>query len=438
MKDEEGKETVCPICGGTGWVIPNLPPGHPRYGIPVPCVCQRDKIKKRRYEELLKISNLGALSEKTFENFDASGVRLPPAQRESLQLAFDRARSFARNPEGWLVLLGDYGCGKTHLAAAIANERIKQGELALFVVVPDLLDYLRAAYAPDSTTTYDTRFEEVRSAPLLILDDLGTHNATPWAEEKLFQILNYRYNGRLPTVITSNQLLEDLPPRLRSRMLDPTVSDVIHIQAPDYRNQASAGLGISILHLLEDMTFERWDMRKSLPKAERENLAHAYSLALEYSENPKGWLTLSGTYGCGKTHLAAAIAHRRAAKGEKVLFVVVADLLDHLRAAFNPHSAVAYDRRFEQVRRVDFLVLDDLGTENATPWAREKLFQILNYRYNAALPTVITTSHTLEELDPWLATRIADPRRGTFWGIIAPSYRSDVRPKRSRSSRRRG
>jgi DNA replication protein DnaC len=220
-------------------------------------------------------------------------------------------------------------------------------------------------------------------------------------------------------------------------MLDPTVSDVIHIQAPDYRNRASAGMGINILDLLEEMTFERWDPRKSLPKAERENLAHAFSLAVKFSEDPKGWLTFSGTYGCGKTHLAAAIAHRRVAKGEKVLFVVVADLLDHLRAAFNPHSPVAYDRRFEQIRRVDFLVLDDLGTENATPWAREKLFQILNYRYNAALPTVITTAHTLEELDPWLATRIADPRRGTFWGIIAPSYRSDVKPRRGRPSRKR-
>lgn len=435
---EKKKNDVCPICGGTGWVIPNLPPGHPDYGIPVPCVCQREALRKRKYEELLKISNLGALAEKAFDNFDTKGLKLLPSQRESLQLAYDRARSFAQNPDGWLVLLGDYGCGKTHLAAAIANERMKHGHPALFVVVPDLLDYLRAAYAPGTTTTYDDRFEEIRSAPLLILDDLGTHNATPWAEEKLFQILNYRYNGKLPTVITSNQPLEDLPQRLRSRMLDPVVSNVIPIQAPDYRNPESAGMEISILSLLDGMTFEQWDPRKSLPKEERENLAHAFSLAMRFSEDPKGWLTFSGTYGCGKTHLAAAIAHRRVAKGEKVLFVVVADLLDHLRAAFNPRSPITYDLRFERVRRIDFLVLDDLGTENATPWAKEKLFQILNYRYNASLPTVITTAHPLDEIDPWLVTRIMDSRRSTYWGIIAPSYRGGTRPKRGKSTRKRG
>jgi DNA replication protein DnaC len=99
----------------------------------------------------------------------------------------------------------------------------------------DLLDYLRSAYAPTSDIGLDERMEAIREAPLLILDDLGAHQSTPWAQEKLFQIINYRYNGRLPTVVTSNQLIEDMDPRITSRLADPDLSQVYEIMAPDYR-----------------------------------------------------------------------------------------------------------------------------------------------------------------------------------------------------------
>jgi DNA replication protein DnaC len=105
------------------------------------------------------------------------------------------------------------------------------------------------------------------------------------------------------------------------------------------------------------------------------------------------------------------------------LFVVVPDLLDHLRATFNPTSTVPFDKRFEEVRRTPLLVLDDLGTESATPWAREKLYQIFDYRYNARLPTVITTASKVDEIDPRLATRMLDVSRCTPAPITAPAYR---------------
>jgi hypothetical protein len=54
-----------------------------------------------------------------------------------------------------------------------------------------------------------------------------------------------------------------------------------------------------------------------------------------------------------------------------------------------------YDELFDKVREAGVLVLDDLGAENATAWATEKLFQIINYRYNYRMPTVITTNHRL-------------------------------------------
>ncbi|MBN1311852.1 MAG: ATP-binding protein [Anaerolineae bacterium] len=170
------------------------------------------------------------------------------------------------------------------------------------------------------------------------------------------------------------------------------------------------------------MTFDTFEVRKDLPAAQRDNLKRAFKLAKSYADQPQGWLVLIGVYGCGKTHLAAAIANSYAAKGDAVLFVTVPDLLDHLRSTFAPDSTVSYDKRFNEVKTASLLVLDDLGTELASPWAKEKLYQLFNYRYNARLPTVITTSHELEDIDPRLATRMRDQRIGTLFAILAPAY----------------
>ena len=155
--------------------------------------------------------------------------------RDQLHTTLRVARAFAENPEGWLILLGEPGTGKTHLAASIANHRRASGQSAYFVVVPDFLDYLRATYGPDSTVSYDKLFEAIRTAPLLVLDDLGAHFSTPWAQEKLYQLLNFRYNDKLPTVVTTNLSWDQIEPRLRSRMLDERLGVAIEIKAPPFR-----------------------------------------------------------------------------------------------------------------------------------------------------------------------------------------------------------
>ena len=437
----DGSESgeVCPICQGMGFITLDLPPAHPQFGRAVPCQCTRRKHESRLTASLEAASNLHQLAHMTFASFHRDGQGLSEDKRRNLQQAFDLALSFADNPQGWLFMFGGYGCGKTHLAAAIARQRIDAGEAVLFAVVPDLLDHLRAAYAPDSTVAFDDRFQALREAPLLVLDDLGTQSSTPWAQEKLYQLLNYRYNLRLPTVITSNLRLEDIELRLRSRLGDPTVVTVLTILAPDFRMGAESQnvSDLSTLGLHAHLTFERFDPRThELPAEERENLKQAVLLATSFAERPQGWLVFSGKYGGGKTHLAAAIANRRVQLGQSPpMFIVVPDLLDHLRASFGPHSQVSFDRRFEAIRECQLLILDDLGTESATPWAKEKLFQLLNHRYIARLPTVITTSKPLEELEPRIASRMMDLAGCTFFAIIAPSYRGQVASRR-RSGKR--
>jgi len=216
----------CPTCGGAGWLRLDVEIDDPRFGQIVPCACKAKELEEKRNRTLLEHSNLRALQSRTFASF---------FPQENQKLAYTRATEFAERPDGWLVLLGGVGTGKTHLAAAIGNRRLELGEPAIFIVVPDLLDHLRATFSPSNDTSFDDLFESVKTAPLLILDDLGTQTTTQWATEKLFQILNYRYMNRLATVVTSNVPLEELGDRLASRMADPELSIPVSIAGPDLR-----------------------------------------------------------------------------------------------------------------------------------------------------------------------------------------------------------
>ena len=175
----------------------------------------------------------------SFESIDLRGNRADIEGRRSLEEAVHTAGLFADSPNGWLVFTGVPGCGKTHLAVAIAKTRLSKGFPPLFKHVPDLLDRLRSTYSPQNSISYDQLFEEVRSAPLLILDDLGSHSSTPWAEEKLYQIMVYRHEMRLPTVITVRGIFPDLPDAVSSRLQDRSVVNLAHISAPDFRSRES-------------------------------------------------------------------------------------------------------------------------------------------------------------------------------------------------------
>jgi len=96
--------------------------------------------------------------------------------------------------------------------------------------VPDLLDDLRATFSPERDITYDQSFNAVRNAPLLILDDLGTQSSTPWAKEKLDQLLNHRYSQELPTIITTDIPLSNLDDRTRSRLLSPELCQIFTLE----------------------------------------------------------------------------------------------------------------------------------------------------------------------------------------------------------------
>ena len=152
----------CPRCRGVGFVYPQLPDTDPEYGLAVQCQCIEEELEEHRVDRLQRYSNLGPLVRMTFDSISAYGRSGLPANQQQFGKVLEAAIVYAEDPQGWMVLQGPGGSGKTHLAAAVANARIARGEPVLFMVVPDLLDHLRATFAPQNPDTYDELFEQVR------------------------------------------------------------------------------------------------------------------------------------------------------------------------------------------------------------------------------------------------------------------------------------
>ena len=429
----------CDICRGRGWFTLDVPAGHTEFGRTITCQCQQERLEEQRSARLLRYSNLGHLARFTFETLEPEGRARDTDSRKRFQEALAEAVRYAEDPTGWLVFTGPHGSGKTHVAAAIANRCIEAGRVVFFVHVPDLLDHLRASFAPASDVSYTDLFERVKGTPLLILDGLGGHSATPWAEEKLQQILNHRFNARLPTVVTTASETGELDPYIHSRLRNPDLSRIIELGAPDADDAQHLG-GIEP-QMLTRMTFETFDLRGNNPNAkQRAILEGAYMAAENFAADPDGWLTLFGETGVGKTHLAIAIAVARIQQGHHVFFAFVPELLDYLRYTFTPESLVTYDRVFDQVKNTPLLILDDLGQERSSPWADEKLYQIIVHRHNARLPTVITSPLDFTAQVGPISSRIRDPYVGQLVRIDAPDYRirAKARAQRARGRREAG
>ena len=139
------------------------------------------------------------------------------------------------------------------LAVAAASEREDRGERGL------LFHGGRPAGLPASylrprqrTVSHDDLLDRIRTADVLVLDDMGAERSTPFAEDKLFQIVGYRYEERLPTIITTSHQIEDIAsarPRIASRLQDPLVVTEMPMEAPDFRRGSLRYLNLAVRYI---------------------------------------------------------------------------------------------------------------------------------------------------------------------------------------------
>jgi len=404
----------CDVCGGLGVVTRNVPINHPDFGKTFSCPnCTIHE--EQRQETIIRMSHLDAHQDKVFETFQTHLFFLTENENHTLELAKRAALNYATDLTGWLILRGDTGTGKTHLAAAIAHACVAQGVATIFATVPDLLDNLRAAYAPQSEISYDQKFDQMANVRLLVLDDLGAESPTPWAQEKLYQLIDHRYNKHLPTIVTTNISPSMMSERIASRLEDAAHSKIIHMKVPDFRREGVPVLDEEIAELTnlstyQQKTFDTFDTQRP----GNIDLEHILRRASRYAEAPQGWMLITGEIGSGKTHLAAAIANAWSAQQPSPALIISAlDLLDYLQAAFSPETKTNLNRRFSAIRKTPLLVLEDFQIPvRSSSWSMDKLFQLVDYRYLRHLPTIFTMTDAqikhLKATFPQFHSRIFD------------------------------
>ena len=241
-------DSDCELCHGRGYF--DVPPNdqYP-YGAVTRCGCLTRVLRRRSLEKMMASSGLSqaTIQRWTFETFDPAAALADDRGRAQLATIKQYCEAFSASPSGWLVLSGPYGCGKSHLAYAIIARHCRAGHAVYACTVPDLLETLRQGYSHSGDKdSFDKRFALVRDAELVLLDDLGAENQTPWGNEKLYQILDYRHRQRVPLIITTNVNLYDsrgrIEPRALSRILDGAnlpdgFSRVYLVAADDFRQR---------------------------------------------------------------------------------------------------------------------------------------------------------------------------------------------------------
>lgn len=139
-----------------------------------------------------------------------------------------------------LIFTGHVGTGKTHLTAAIIREATAKGIRAEFVQVPSVLASIRAAIGKGDEDAKNI-IQRYGSVALLVLDDLGSERVTDWVREQLFLLINTRYEAMLPTVVTTNDTLEELEDHIGQRIVSRIMQmcDGIALDGADYRKKAA-------------------------------------------------------------------------------------------------------------------------------------------------------------------------------------------------------
>lgn len=228
------KEPVyqCAICRDAGYLYRASADGEAIIengrNVLVRCSCYSKRDDPQRRARLRAMDGLN--DEERSKRFD-SIIRTPDSARviEAVESAVGQRR-------GLITLTGKPGTGKSTILQCAVNMAIEQNVSAVYTTVTDLLDYLRAAFAPGADLEFDTRWDTLVRAEVLALDELDEFNTTPWAMERFLRLIDERWRSMTDhlTICATNSSLNAMPAKISSRLRDGRAL-VLQTSGPDFR-----------------------------------------------------------------------------------------------------------------------------------------------------------------------------------------------------------
>lgn len=144
-------------------------------------------------------------------------------QKRALRICKAYADSFEENLKlgRSILMLGNVGTGKTHLAASVGNQILLETKHSvLYATASQVIRHVKNSFDRDADHTESDAYAAFGKPQLLILDEVGVQNATEFELTVMFEVINWRYEEMLPTMVISNRSIEDLPRFLGDRVVD--------------------------------------------------------------------------------------------------------------------------------------------------------------------------------------------------------------------------
>lgn len=224
----------CPICRGWGFETYWNPEANQEWARP--CSCRTVNAAKRRIEQS-GISK--AFRNKGFKNFKVDDN---PTLKRAKNIALDYCKRFPELREtshNSILLLGQVGCGKTHLSMSCANAIMDtyQTGVIYFAYREEVLRLKQYTMQPEE---YEKRISHFKESPVLLIDDLMKGRNSEADVNVLFEIINYRYLNQLPMIVSSEKSIKELlafDEGVMSRLVEMARGHIIEMQGAELNHR---------------------------------------------------------------------------------------------------------------------------------------------------------------------------------------------------------